>query len=148
MSKAVRVFLALAAACLLPAAVGCSSGSTSSAVAASPSTGPARDLLYMTHLVLQPRRPAHVTFQVATGSLQVTVSVNAPLNSWALEQVTPLSGGSHPLPGGNVALREQAHAELGLHTYVLRTMRPLTAGWYRLELVGRGEVVQLWVGGH
>lgn len=101
----------------------------------------------MTNLFLRPQHPAHLTFHTDVGRLQVVVNAEDPLVSWRLQPVTSLSAGSHP-SGVAVALGEQTRTRLGLHSYVLRSTQPLTAGWYRLELVGRSEVVQLWIKGH
>jgi hypothetical protein len=145
MSKARQLFLVLVAGFLLLPAVGCASESPHSAAAVDATPAPAHELLYLTHLVLRPQHPAHLTFQVAAGALQVTANTSAPLVSWRLQQVSPPSGGSRPLGSGDAALRRLAS---GPHDCVLRTTQPLAAGWYRLELVGRGEIVQLSVRGH
>ena len=94
-----------------------------------------------------PQHPAHITFHVAAGRLRVVVNAERPLASEALEQVSALPT-SHPLNAARVPLTAQSHSALGQTVYVLRTKQPLAGGWYRLELVGRGEIVQLSIEGH
>ena len=84
MCKAWHVRCASLVACLLLAAVGCGSSSTAAATTVSPSASSAGDRVYMTHLVLTPRHPAHVTFPVAAGGLRVLAGVQRPLVSYAL----------------------------------------------------------------
>jgi hypothetical protein len=125
---------------------GCAAGTTSTSKPASASPAPPGYLVYMTHVVLRPEHPAHVTFHLASTSLRVMVATEKPLRSYALEQVTPLPS-SHPLKGGVVALVGASHTQGGQTDYGLRNAKPLAAGWYRLELIGRGEVIGLSIEG-
>jgi hypothetical protein len=146
MSRAWQMLFTSVAACLLLSTVGCGSSSTGAATTASPSPTSARDRVYMAHLVLTPQHPAHVTFHIAAGELRVVASVQRPLVSYALERVSALPA-SHPLADGGVQLLASTHSQGGQTVSVLRTKQPLAAGWYRLELVGRGEIVQLSIEG-
>jgi hypothetical protein len=146
MRKPSRALLAAALCGLLLTLTGCATGTASTTQPASTSPAPSGYLVYMTHVVLHPRHPAHVTFHLATSDVRVIVAVEQPLLSYALEQVTPLPP-SHPVDDGVVALAGASHTEGGQTTYGLRNAKPLVAGWYRLELVGRGEVIGLTIEG-
>lgn len=140
-----QVVVVLAAVCLAVVAVGCTSGTTDLRTGTSSCAPSAPESLSMTHVFLRPERPTHVTLHVAAGRLQVTMNATAPLESWRLQKVSPPSSGSRPLAGGTVVLSGRGRSHLGLRMYVLRTAMPLDAGWYRIELVGRTEIVQLCV---
>jgi hypothetical protein len=137
--------VALVTCCLLLALTGCAAGTASTSKPASASPAPGY-LVYMTHVVLRPEHPAHVTFYLASSGLRVTVAAEKPLRSYALERVTPLPP-SHPVKEGVVALVGASHTLGGQTDYGLRNAKPLAAGWYRLELIGQGEVIGLTIEG-
>jgi hypothetical protein len=146
MFKPWQAIVTVIACCLLLALTGCATGAASTAQVPSASPAPSGYLLFVTHVVLRPQHPAHVTFYVASGGVRVIVAAERPLLGHALERVTALPQ-SHPVSKGTVALVGAGHTEGGQTVYVLRNTQPIAAGWYRLELIGLGEVIQLSIVG-
>ena len=146
MFKLWQAIVTVTACCLLLTLTGCATGAAGTAQVVSASPTPSGYLVFVTHVVLRPQHPAHLTFPVASGGLRIMVAAERPLLGHALERVTALPQ-SHPVSEGIVALVGAGHSEGGQTGYVLRTTKPLAAGWYRLELIGHGEVIRLSIEG-
>ena len=140
-----QAILAPVACCLLLTLTGCASGTADTSQPVSASPAPSGLIVFMTHVVLRPQHPAHVTFHIASGGLRIHVAAEHPLLGHALERLT--RGPSLPVSKGVVALVGKGHTAGGQTGYVLRNAKPLAPGWYRLELICRGEVIQLSIEG-
>ena len=92
-------------------------------------------------------RPARFMFHVdAARGLRIVLLTDLPLTSHSLRKFDAQDGA--PITPEDVPLEGGWHGSGRESAYALLTTRPVTPGWYRLDLVGEGRIRTLAVEAH
>ena len=127
----------LASACGESRAVAQSSGSPRAEVR----------LVDVADVALLKGRPARFMFHVdSTQGLRIIMLTALPLTSHSLRKFDAQDGA--PITPEDVTLEGGWHGSGRESAYALLTTRPVTPGWYRLDLVGEGRIRTLAVVAH